>query len=552
MKKGPLSILATLACLLAATVAQGQTFSVVYNFGTNPGDPQFPYNSGIIAQGRDGNLYGSTLNGGVNDYGAVYRITPTGTLTTLFSFSGTDGNGVLPESGLTLGKDGNFYGATYGAGKLSDGTVFKMTPAGVPKTLYTFTDGSDGALPVGPPVQGMDGNFYGTTCPGCNSVTGNGTIYKITPTGTFRSLYQFDITHGERPYGPLTSGTDGNFYGTTAFGGTNGKGVVFKITPAGKLTVLYNFDGTHGWAPIGTLTQGTDGNFYGTTADGGTSNSGVVFKITPAGTLTVLHDMNGTTDGSTTWAGLVQATDGNFYGVNAFNGATSTNCPSGCGTIYQITPGGVFSVLYNFDLTTGQNPYSTLTQHTDGLLYGASEFGGVTASNCNCGVLYSLNIGAAPFVRLVTPAGRVATKIGILGQDFTSSSVVTFGSVPATAVLLSGTTFLTATVPSGATTGAVTVTTTAGTLTGSTTFRVIPQIKSFSPPSGPVGTTVTITGVSLAQTTRVTFGGVAATGFTVNSDTQVTATVPTSAKTGKIGITTPGGAATSTNSFTVN
>jgi hypothetical protein len=224
--------------------------------------------------------------------------------------------------------------------------------------------------------------------------------------------------------------------------------------------------------------------------------------------------------------------------------------------LFRITPTGSFKVLYNFDQITGQNVYTTLFQHTNGLLYGTTQSGGTgnVSAGCtfgNCGVLYSLNIGAAPFAALVTTAGKVGAKIGILGQNFSSSSVVKFGSVAATSVLRSGTTFLQATVPSGATTGSVTVTTTAGTLTSSKKFRVTPQITSFSPTSGPVGTVVTITGVSLTQTSKVTFGGVAATSFTVNSDGQVTATVPTGAKTGKIVITTAGGTASSATSFTV-
>jgi hypothetical protein len=112
-------------------------------------------------------------------------------------------------------------------------------------------------------------------------------------------------------------------------------------------------------------------------------------------------------------------------------------------------------------------------------------------------------------------------------------------------------TYLTATVPAGATTGSVTATTSGGTLTSNKVFRVTPQLRSFTPTNGPVDTPVMITGVSLTQTMKVTFGGVAATQFTVNSDKQVTAYVPTGAKTGKIAITTPGGVAVSSGIFTV-
>lgn len=546
------TFLLVLLGLFIAAPAHAQTFSVVYNYGSQVYDPVGPYVAGIIAQGRDGNLYSSSATGGIGG-GAAYIVTPAGALTQLFDFGNLISDGIYPYSGLTLGTDGNFYGTTNGTGGFY-GTVFKLTPGGVHTTLYTFTFGTDGALPYSPPIQGKDGNFYGTTTDGNG---GLGTIYKTTSAGTFTALYQFDTTHGQTPLGPLVQGTDGNFYGTTAFGGTNNVGVIFKITSTGKLTVLYNFDNTHGANPWAPLVQGSDGNFYGTTVGGGTSanTSGVVFKMTTAGKLMVVHNLNGTSDGANPFAGLVQATDGNFYGVNANGGAVSSNCPNGCGTVFKVTSKGVFSVIYNFDLTTGQTPYTTMFQSTNGLLYGTTESGGTANGGIcgagSCGVLFSVNIGAAPFVSTLTTSGKVGVKVGILGQSFGSSSVVKFGGVQATSVTRSGTTYLTATVPSGATTGSVTVTTSGGTLTSNKTFRVTPQITSFTPPSGPVGTSVTITGVSLTQTSKVTFGGVAATSFTVNSDTQVTATVPSGATTGKIAVTTPGGSATSTTSFTV-
>ena len=167
-------------------------------------------------------------------------------------------------------------------------------------------------------------------------------------------------------------------------------------------------------------------------------------------------------------------------------------------------------------------------------------------------MVYSLDVGLGPFVNLVTASGKEGTKIGILGQGFTAASVVKFGGTQATTVTRQGTTFLNATVPAGALTGLVTVTTGATTLTSNNTFRVTPTFPSFSPTSGPVGTPVVLTGTGLTQTTKVTFGGVKATTVTVNSDTQVTANVPTGARTGKIVITTLGGSVKSATIFTVN
>jgi uncharacterized repeat protein (TIGR03803 family) len=530
--------------MLVTMAAHAQSFSVLYNFGGKSGDPLEPSFEGIIAQGRNGSLYSTSPYGGAANSGTVFKITPAGKLTVLYNFDGT--LECLPLSGLTLGTDGNFYGTTEGCGTTMLGTIFKITPGGSFTVLHNFTNTGDGGISNAPPIQGADGNFYGTTH-GSLTGGGSGTVYKLTPSGTLTTLYQFDGTHGEFPSAPLVQGTNGNFYGTTQQGGSTGAGVVFKITSSGKLTVLYNFDTTHGSFPIGPLVQGRDGNFYGTTAGGGTDNRGVVFKITPSGVLTVLHDFNGTTDGSSPNAGLVQATDGNFYGSAASGGSHNF------GTIYRISSQGSFSVLHNFDNTTGASPLVTLIQDTNGILYGDTQVGGPGIVNpCACGVFYSLNVGLGPFVSFLPPQslGKVGAFIGIFGQGFTGTTRVAFGGTPAT-YTVSSDTYLTAKVPAGALTGPVTVATPGGTLTSNKKFRVIPQITSFNPTSGSPTTVVTITGVSLTQTSEVTFGGVKATTFTVNSDTQVTATVPTGAKTGKIGITTAGGAATSATSFTV-
>ncbi len=548
---------ATLACI--PITARAQTFSVVYNFGTWDGDVFNPYLSGILAQGRDGNLYGTTPYGTPDAAGGMFKLTPAGKETVPYSFVFNNGypQGSHAFGGLTLGTDGNFYGTTTDGGANNLGTVFKITPAGTLSVLYSFANGSDGSQPSAPPVQGNDGNFYGTTTqcevgPGCAG--GTGTIYKITPTGTFTPLYQFDGTHGQTPLAPLVLGNDGNFYGTAEYGGTGNAGVLFRITPAGKYTLLHSFDNTHGGTPLAPLALATDGNFYGTAVGGGTHGTGVVFRMAPSGAVTVLHNINGTTDGGNPYAGLVQASDGNFYGVNANGGAASTGCPSGCGTFFKMTPAGVFTVLHNFDGPTGENPYVTPFQSTSGLIYGDTQIGGTgTAAPCSgaCGVVYSWQSPAVPaFVRALTNSAKVGKVIEFLGQGLKGTTAVSFNGKPATFTAVSAT-YMTATVPAGATTGSVTVTTPGGVLTSNRKFRVTPQLTSFAPPSGPVGTVVTLTGVSLTQTSKITFGGVAATTFTVNSDTSVSVTVPTGAVTGKIVVTTTGGTAISATSFTV-
>ena len=540
---------ATLMVVAAAVAgAQAQTFSVVYNFGSVANDPVNPFAQGVIAQGRDGALYSTTPYGFNNTgYGPMFKITSSGVLTEPYNFDSTTGPSF---SGLTLATDGNFYGT---AGTSADGTVFQLTPAGILAPLHTF-NGTDGAGPLAPPIQGTDGNLYGTVTQGGDS-SSCGLVYKVTLSGIYTLLYQFDGTHGCAPSAPLVEGIEGNFYGTTYGGGASNLGVVFKITSAGKLTVLYNFDGTHGCSASNPLIQATDGNFYGTTMCGGKVDSGVVFKITGGGKLTVLHSLNGTSDGNVPLAGLVQATDGNFYGT-ASEGGNSANClPDGCGTIFRVTPTGAFHVIYNFDSVTGLQPQVTLFQNTNGILYGETAYGGTGGSplGCavgNCGVLYSLNIGATAFVNLISTTAKVGKTVEILGQGLTGTTGVSFDGTAASFKVESDT-YIRATVPDGATTGQVMVTTPGGTLNSSKMFRVAPQIKSFTPPSGPVGTTVTIARVSLTQTQGVGFGDKVPAHFTVNSDLSVTATVPSGAKTGPIGIRTKGGTAISTSIFTV-
>jgi uncharacterized repeat protein (TIGR03803 family) len=542
------SLMAIFILVLAGTRfrAEGQTFTVLYNLGSHSADPVSPLYSGIIAQGRDGNLYSSAVNHGSGE-GGVFRITPAGVFTVMHGFSAADA-AQNPQSGLTLGTDGNFYGTTSGCCEL--GTIFKMTPSGTVNTLYTFTGGADGKIPTAPPIQGIDGNFYGTASQGGNS-GGFGTVYKITPSGTFMTLHPFaDGTDAAFPFAPLVQATNGSFYGTTQAGGSFNAGNVFKITASGNFTTLFTFDGTHGGNPFDALIQGSDGNFYGTARHGGADSEGVVFKITPAGTITVLHSFAGTGDGTQPVGGLVQATDGNLYGTTSM--ATGA---SGCGTIFRVSTSGTnFATLFTFpsDGSMGCNPQVTLVQHTNGKLYGDTNGGGdTTVCDSSCGgVIFSLNANLHAFVSLLQYSGRVGKTIEFLGQGFTGTTKVSFNGTPATFTVKSGT-YLTAIVPSGATTGFVTVTTPSGTLTSNKKFRVTPQITSFNPTSGPVGTVVTITGVSLTQTTKVTFGGVKATTFTVNSDTQVAATVPTGAVSGRIGITTVGGNATSAGVFTV-
>lgn len=324
---------------------------------------------------------------------------------------------------------------------------------------------------------------------------------------------------------------------------------------------LDNFNGPNGALPyFMSLVQGTDGKLYGTTPLGGAqcftnSGCGTVFEITRDGNLTTLYKFfcqpSNCSDGLA-GSGLTLATDGNFYGVTSLGGMSSNcNLAGGCGTVFKITPGGTLTTLYSFCSPTscadGRNPEGGVAQDTNGSFYGTTFIGGANGD----GTVFSLSVGLGPFVALPTPAGIEGAKIGILGQGFTTSSVVKFGGVQATNVRLMGSTALLATVPAGALTGAVTVTTGGTKLTSNKPFRVTPQVLSFTPTSGPVGTSVTIKGTGLTQTLGVGFGDQVPAQFTVNSDTQVTATVPSGAKIGPVGVETKGGIGISKQVFTV-
>jgi uncharacterized repeat protein (TIGR03803 family) len=483
------------------TSAFGQ-FSVLYNFGSVSGDGRNPAFSGIIAQGRDGNLYTTTPSGGSTGNGAVVQITLAGTATVLYSFKGTDGS--QPSGGLTLGLDGNFYGTTAAGGAHASGTIFKISQTGALTTLYSFTSSTDGSNPLAPPIQGTDGNWYGTTSlSGAHSL---GTVYKLTSTSTYTVLYAFDTTHGSEPSAPLVQGSDGNFYGTTTFGGSNGGGVVFKITSAGALTVLFNFDSTHGRLPRSPLIQAADGSFYGTTQSGGSSNSGVTFKISSSGTLTVLHNMNGASDGGSPYAGLVQASDGNFYGTND-NAASSA-----AGSLFKMTNAGALTVQHNFDTTGGAASQVTLLQHTNGILYGDTNSGGTgNVSPCltgRCGVFYEMNDTLPAFITPMPYSGKVGSSIGILGQGFSSASVVKFNGVTATSFTLTGTTYIQAKIPTGASSGLVTVTTGAATLKSLRKFTVhntwasgksIPTPVNYPAGTGAIGSKIYVVGGGTAS-----------------------------------------------------
>ena len=347
--------------------ANARTNPILYTFGSYPTDGVHPLDS--LVQGSDGNFYGTTSGGGTNNAGIVFTITAQGTFSALHSFNG--GDGYSPWAGLVQGSDSNFYGTTEYGGVSNAGGVFQITSAGTLTLLYSFS-GSDGEYPLAGLAQGSDSNFYGTTTIG--GTNGAGTVFKLTAQGTLTTLYQFSGgSDGSNIWAGLVQGNDGNFYGTAKSGGTNGFGTVFKMTAQGTLTTLHQFSSSDGDTPLAGLVQGSDSNFYGTTSGGGSHGAGIVFRISSIGTLTTLHSFNASDGGPS--ARLALGFDGNFYGTT-FQGGTSTNCPGGCGTAFQITSAGTFTALYSFSGSDGSYVRAGLVQGTDSNFYGTASYGG--------------------------------------------------------------------------------------------------------------------------------------------------------------------------------
>jgi uncharacterized repeat protein (TIGR03803 family) len=470
-----------LCAATAIAAAATTTFTTLVTFnGTNGASPDYE----SLTQGLDGNLYGVTPEGGAYGYGEVFKMSATGTLITLYSFCSLGlpcADGASPHGTLVQTSNGEFYGTTT-AGGLGAGTVFKISPAGALSTLYSFCSTSgcaDGYEPLAGLTLATNGNLYGMTALGGASELG--TVFEITPAGILTTLHSFSGSDGDTPEDALVQGTDGNFYGTTTGYETTGAyGTVFKMTPAGAVTTLYTFcgggypciDGAH---PNAGLIQATNGSFYGVTLEGGANGFyfGTVFKITSAGALTTIYDfcaVTGCTDGSGPDEGLIQANDGNFYGTT---GGGGTNCaPIGCGTAFKLTPVGTLTTLYSFcpvsGCADGKYPGGALNQATSGVFYGTALEGGNSA---NQGTVFSLSTGLLAFVETEPTSGKVGAKVTILGNNLTGSTAVTFNGTAATFKVVSSTE-ITVTVPTGATTGTVVVTTTKKMLKSNVPFRV--------------------------------------------------------------------------------
>jgi uncharacterized repeat protein (TIGR03803 family) len=467
------AIVLTLFWAAMAIPSPAQTFTKLADFdGTNGADPV-----STLVEAVDGNFYGQANAGGDNNGGVVFKFAPGGSLTAFYTFckSKSCPTGSFPLSGLVLSHAGILFGTAGGGGANQGGTVFKITTAGAFRMLYSFCTPT--SCPAGDNlysglVQARDGNFYGAAYNG--GAYKYGTIYQIAPTGQGAALYSFcphtGCADGAAPAGSLIQGSNANLYGTTAYGGANGKGTIFEITTGGTLTTLYSFcaqtNCADGELPYARLLQASDGNIYGTTPSGGAHGSGTVFKLSPGGVFTTLYNFcsqTNCTDGAASYAELIQATDGNLYGTTQLGGANNL------GTIFEITPTGTLTTLHSFDSAIGGDPIAGLVQGTDGSFYGTTAYG---AGSKIGGTVFNLHTGLAPFVKTLEPSGKVGSSVTIFGNNLTSATGVTFNGTTAAFTVVSSTQ-ITATIPAGATSGKIQVVTSANTLSTTVAFHVL-------------------------------------------------------------------------------
>ena len=408
------------------------------------------------------------------------------------------GAGADPQGGLLLAKDGLLYGETQDGGENNDGVIYRMDTYGDEQIVGVF-NGANGNIPAAKLIQGSDDTFYGTTYTG--GANNAGTIFAFTVAGGIKTLASLSSSTGDNPNAAPTLNSDGYLYVPCTYGGAQGYGSVVKVkTTGGTLSTIYSFDsmtnGADGLNPYGDLTVGTDGRLYGTTGYGGTNNNGVIYSMTTGGSYKLVHSLAADgSEGYLPYAGVVEASDGNFYGTTYHGG----------------TP-----------------PYPGTD--VDGVLFKVAAL--------------------LPIITSYTPtSGAAGTSVVITGKNLTGAQLVSFNGVSATFTVNSDTK-ITTTVPNGAVDGLLIVKTGTGQATAATRFDV-PSISSFTPTSAKAGAMVTITGKEFTDATTVTFNGISAK-FTVTNDTTISATVPSGSATGKIAVTNNAGTGTSSATFTIS
>ena len=376
-------------CLLLIVVvgfqpAEAQTETVLYSFCTQTGCPDGSNPRADLVMDSAENLYGTTLYGGTSGVGTVFELSPSGTETVRHSFAASHTDGHYPYAGLLMDATGNLYGTAQSGGAKGLGTVFKLSPNGTETLLYSFcvlAACADGYHPRAGLIMDTTGNLYGTAFDG--GAYDAGAVFELSPSGTETVLHSFcqqmGCPDGYYPQAGLVMDTNGNLYGTTLYNGAYGGGTVFKISSDGTATTFYNFCTAtgckNGRYPQAGLILDTNGNLYGTTYGGGAHGQGTVFELSPSGAETVRHSFcarTGCPDGSHPRADLVMDTAGNLYGTTYSGGTNSV------GTVFKLSPNGTETVLHSFAAngSDGTHPYAGLVTDTMGNLYGTTYSGG--------------------------------------------------------------------------------------------------------------------------------------------------------------------------------
>ena len=454
------------ATLISAFAGAASTaaFTVLHSFSGPEGEtPAAP-----LIQGADGFFYGVAAHGGnltvlpPDGGGTVFRINASGGFTTLHVFSGPEG--AVPKS-LIQGRDGFFYGTTTYGGETAisslnpgNGTIFRMNAAGVVKVLHVFAPLAFGSVDPGPIVQGADGALYG----GAGRLPEFGFVYRFDPiTGDFRHLHDFVSSDGKTPTGPLFQSGDGFFYGTTNQGGAWNSGVVYKVDVLGNFALLHSLSPSspgEGSEPKGGVIQASDGFFYGTTELGG--YGGEIFRMDAAGNFTVLHRFDASfSDGGFPMSGLIESRDGFFYGT-ASRGGQPVTSTSRHGVVYRMDKAGAVTVMHTFAGPDGYEPWAALLQGADGQLYGSTIIGGASG----LGVLFRVDIAAPAPLPMLT--GIALAPSSVVGGQSSTGTVTLGGPAPSggAMITLSRSSSVvsvpaTVTVPAGATSASFAVST---------------------------------------------------------------------------------------------
>jgi uncharacterized repeat protein (TIGR03803 family) len=368
---------------------------VIHNFSGNY--DAYPYAS--LIKGSNGDLYGTTIGtyNAPKEFGTTFQLAQSGNAwaeTVLHIFQGATSDGAQPFAPLIFGSNGDLYGTTENGGANYKGTVFQLAQSGGSWTetvLYSFSS-SSGAFPQAPLILGSNGDLYGTTSGSGSGTNGNGTVFQLAPPSSPGGNWTETVLHsfqggsdGATPLAALIQGSNGDLYGTTEDGGTNGDGTVFQLAQSGGAwteTVLHSFgSGSDGFHPLASLIKGSNGDLYGTTAGGGANSYGTVFQISPSGAETVIYSFN-SSSGAFPQAPLILGSNGDLYGTTfgTYNGGANN-----VGTVFQLappsSPGGTWTgtVLHSFQGgADGANPVAALIQGSNGDLYGTTEYGGAS------------------------------------------------------------------------------------------------------------------------------------------------------------------------------